>query len=54
LPPYAKAIAIYMANVLESSYDYVHDSNISDNTIISKYLDIEAIESDTSISCDES
>ena len=53
LPLYAETVTIYMANVVESSYDFGHDSNISYNMIIFKYLDIEAIESDTSISYDE-
>lgn len=53
---YTHIFAICKSNTyaLESSYNFGHDSNISDNMIISKYLDIEAIDSDTSISCDES
>lgn len=54
LPPYTKPIAKNMSNALESSYDSWHDSNISNNKFISKYIDIEAIESDTSIRCNES
>lgn len=55
LPPYAQAVALHnMANTLESSYDFAHDSDILDNMIIFKYLSIEAMKSDSSISCDES
>jgi hypothetical protein len=53
LPPYAEAVITHMANAPKSSYDLGHDSNILENTITPKYLDFEAIKSDTSISCDE-
>ena len=51
---FAEAVAIHVANALESLYDYGHNSNISDKMIISKYLDIKATKNDTSISHDES